>query len=46
MDINSSLRECGYVVIPNVLDSEELSNARSLFYNWINTLDNTDNKLH
>ena len=46
MDINSSLRDCGYVVIPNVLDAEELSNARSLFYNWINTLDNTDNKLH
>ena len=40
-----NLKENGYVVIPNVLNIDEINKAKNLFINWKNSIPNLD-KLH
>ena len=43
--IKNDLNEKGYCIVPNVLNSEEVTEAKNLFYNWKSTIPNHD-KLH
>ena len=40
-----NLKENGYVIIPNVLNIDEINTAKQLFINWKNSIPNLD-KLH
>ena len=42
MDISEELGEKGYVIIPNVLDSDEIEYCRGEFYKWQETVPNHD----
>ena len=41
----SSLRENGYVIIPNVLSNDEITEAKKMFFNWKSTIPDID-KIH
>ena len=43
--IKQELKEKGYCIVPNVLNSNEVSDAKKLFYDWQSTIPNHD-KLH
>ena len=45
MDIIQELQTKGYCVIPDVLSSQEVDNAKQLFYKWQSTIPN-HNKIH
>lgn len=45
MDIVSELQNKGYCIVPNVLSSEEVDEAKQLFYKWQKSVPNHD-KLH
>ena len=45
MDINRELQTKGYCVIPDVLSSQEVGDAKQLFYKWQSTIPN-HNKIH
>jgi ectoine hydroxylase-related dioxygenase (phytanoyl-CoA dioxygenase family) len=45
MDIRAELDNKGYCIIPNVISSEEITEAKRLFYTWQKTIPN-HNKLH
>ena len=45
MDIRAELDSKGYCIIPNVISSEEINEAKRLFYTWQKTVPNHD-KLH
>lgn len=36
------LEEDGYCIIPNVLEKEEIENAKNLFHKWYNSIENFD----
>lgn len=45
MDVLRELSTKGYCIIPDVLSSEEIDNAKKLFYKWQSTIPN-HNKIH
>ena len=45
MDITAELQTKGYCIVPNVLSSEEVEEAKQLFYTWQKTIPDHD-KVH
>ena len=45
MDITLELETKGYCIVPNILSSEEVDEAKQLFYTWQKTIPNHD-KIH
>lgn len=40
--IKACLDEYGYVIIPDTISREEIDKAKTLFYNWLSSIDNLD----